>query len=268
MLLWEKPDLLGSVNSASSAWTANAATVSPSADTLDGKVHITPANLSHQYHRSLEVSFTHKILKLLFNNSDFFSVHEPLPSNGHYGDEGAANHSRLCPDHASTGLEIFVYGCEAVASFQKGPKIFRARQTFEASLAISHYHKLDPKKTCFLQQNPDCIDKGVFHNDVIAVANQNVFLCHALAYDPEIPFIEKLKTKYLSLTGDDLNSIVISQDDLSLEDAVATYFFNSQLVSLPSGEMVMVLPMECQEHPGIQKLLDKIKHGDNPSLLF
>jgi len=39
--------------SASSMWTANAATVSPSADTADGRVHFTPANLTHKFHRPL-----------------------------------------------------------------------------------------------------------------------------------------------------------------------------------------------------------------------
>src|SRR4051812_47984080 len=38
--------LLRLTSSASAMWTANAATVAPSADTADGRVHLTPANLT------------------------------------------------------------------------------------------------------------------------------------------------------------------------------------------------------------------------------
>ena len=37
-----------------------------------------------------------------------------------------------------------------------------------------------PANTLFLQQNPKVIDQGVFHNDVIAIGNENVFLFHEL----------------------------------------------------------------------------------------
>ncbi len=52
--------------SASSMWTANAATVSPSADTADGRVHFTPANLTNKFHRSLEPQVTGNILRGTF----------------------------------------------------------------------------------------------------------------------------------------------------------------------------------------------------------
>ena len=50
----EQPALLKAAYSASSMWAANAATVSPSADTRDGRLHLTPANLSTMLHRSVE----------------------------------------------------------------------------------------------------------------------------------------------------------------------------------------------------------------------
>ncbi|TWY25023.1 N-succinylarginine dihydrolase, partial [Serratia marcescens] len=40
----QSPRLLSALSSASCMWTANAATVSPSADSADGKVHFTAAN--------------------------------------------------------------------------------------------------------------------------------------------------------------------------------------------------------------------------------
>src|SRR3989338_3475865 len=50
----EAMPLLVASCSASSMWVANAATVSPSADTADGRVHFTAANLNCKYHRSIE----------------------------------------------------------------------------------------------------------------------------------------------------------------------------------------------------------------------
>src|SRR5450432_3967675 len=40
---WDHGHLLRNCSSASAMWTANAATVAPSADTDDGRVHLTPA---------------------------------------------------------------------------------------------------------------------------------------------------------------------------------------------------------------------------------
>jgi succinylarginine dihydrolase len=60
--------------SASSMWAANAATVSPSPDTIDGKCHLTVANLKTMPHRSHEWPATLAQLRLAFAG-DGFAVH-------------------------------------------------------------------------------------------------------------------------------------------------------------------------------------------------
>jgi len=50
----DDPQLARNMMSASSMWAANAATVSPSSDTQDRIMHLTPANLSTMLHRSIE----------------------------------------------------------------------------------------------------------------------------------------------------------------------------------------------------------------------
>src|SRR4051812_5366306 len=120
--------LISAFFSASSMWTANSSTVSPSADTSDGKVHITPANLNSKFHRAVEPAGTTAILKATFSDSNHFSVHEPLISNPAFGDEGAANHTRLSGSYGSAGVEFFVYGRKAFAE-GLAPKRFPARQT-------------------------------------------------------------------------------------------------------------------------------------------
>ncbi len=56
----QTPHLLSAASSASSMWVANAATVAPSADTLDGKVHLTVANLNNKFHRATEAETTER----------------------------------------------------------------------------------------------------------------------------------------------------------------------------------------------------------------
>src|SRR5271165_378433 len=53
-------------SSASAMWAANAATVVPSSDTADGRVHIVVANLQHMFHRSIEPPCTLRALRAIF----------------------------------------------------------------------------------------------------------------------------------------------------------------------------------------------------------
>src|SRR3954470_24271463 len=71
-----EPALLSAVSSSSAMWTANAATVSPSADSEDGKVHLTPANLISTFHRSLETATTQRVLKKIFAAKKHFVHHD------------------------------------------------------------------------------------------------------------------------------------------------------------------------------------------------
>lgn len=91
----QTPHLLSAASSASSMWVANAATVAPSADTLDGKVHLTVANLNNKFHRATEAETTERVLRAIFNQDAHFAVHQALPQVAMFGDEGAANHNRL-----------------------------------------------------------------------------------------------------------------------------------------------------------------------------
>src|SRR5690606_30406929 len=154
----ETPSFLLACSSASAMWTANAATVSPSSDTWDGRVHITVANMMSHYHRKIEAPTTGRILRSIFNDEGFFCVHDPLPSITMFADEGAANHTRLAKDHSEPGIEFFVFGNytidanAAAGSPQPLPKRFRARQTYEASRAIARSHGLHPDRIVYAQQ--------------------------------------------------------------------------------------------------------------------
>ncbi|WP_462151096.1 N-succinylarginine dihydrolase [Pseudoalteromonas xiamenensis] len=255
-----EPYLLKACYSASSMWAANAATVSPSCDTSDGKVHFTPANLSNKLHRAIEAKTTSLVLKATFPDEQIFVHHPSLPQHPLFGDEGAANYTRLVDSYGHTGLAIFVYGEDANSNVK--PQVFPARQTKQASEAIARSHLLDDAHTLFVQQNPDVIDQGVFHNDVIAIGNENVFLFHEQAFYQQRQVIEDIGRKYQGSRP--LHLIEVSSDDISVDAAVKSYLFNSQLVSLPNGGMAIVAPSECQTIDGVERYLASLCKASNP----
>lgn len=246
------PHALAAAYSASAMWTANAATVSPSPDTADGRLHLTPANLVSQRHRATEPPKTLDLLRQLFADERFFVVHPPRPEAE--PDEGAANHTRLTPSHGERGVEVFTFG---VAEEGPRPQRFVARQTRRASERIAAAHGVD---AFFVQQLPEAIDGGVFHNDVIAVGNERVLLIHERAWLDQAAALAELRDR----CGGWLSIVEVSEAELSLPEAVASYLFNSQLVTLPDGSSAIVHPTEVRDTPAAQAAVERIVRGDSP----
>jgi succinylarginine dihydrolase len=243
------PELLANAFSASPMWAANAATVSPAPDTADGRCHLSVANLRTMAHRSHEWPATLAQLRLAFGDARSFAVHGPVPPA--FGDEGAANHMRLGQSHGDPGLEIFVYGVRGRA--------FPARQHLQASRAVARRHGLDPERTLFIEQSEEAIAAGAFHNDVVAVASERVLLCHEQAFadrDGLLAACERL------VPGFEL--VEVPARDVPLEDAVASYLFNGQLVSPPDGEMTLVVPAEARDTPSVWSWLQRQAAGNGP----
>ncbi|EQB01812.1 succinylarginine dihydrolase [Sphingobium quisquiliarum P25] len=244
-----EPHIRAAAMSASSMWAANAATVSPAADTADGRTHLTVANLVTMPHRSHEWPQTLTQLRIAFSDQNAFAVHMPIPAP--FGDEGAANHMRLCDSHDAPGVEIFVHG-ESGAPFP-------ARQHLEASKAVARLHRLDPAKTLFVQQSDQAIAAGAFHNDVVAVANENLLFAHELAFADKDRFYAQLRDLLPSV-----QIIEVPSSAISLNDAIRSYLFNAQLVTLPEGGMALILPTEAQAIPAVWNWLQHLLAGNGP----
>jgi succinylarginine dihydrolase len=259
----ESPVILACAYSASPMWTANAATVSPSADTFDGRTHFTAANLNNKLHRADEHAQSTRTLRAIFKDEKHFAVHQPLPSTPAFGDEGAANHTRLGASHGGKGVEFFVYGRVEFDPAAPAPKKYPARQTLEASQAIARLHGLDATRTVFASQNPDVIDQGVFHNDVIAVGNGNVLFYHEQAFHDERAVLTSLRNA-MDGVGAALTPVRVDTGMVSVADAVASYLFNSQLLSKPDGTMALVIPQECQENLAVARYLEQLVASGGP----
>lgn len=241
--------LLANAMSASSMWAANAATVSPAPDTGDGRCHLTVANLITMPHRSHEWCETLAQLQLAFADQRHFVVHGPVPPT--FGDEGAANFMRLTPSHGERGVELFVYGASG------GP--FPARQHIEASKAVARRHKLDPDRVIFVEQAEAAIAAGAFHNDVVAVANENVLFCHEQAFAHR----DALFAEVARLCPEAV-IVEVPADRVSLEEAIATYLFNAQLVTLPEGGQGLILPTESHDSAAVWNWLEAMIEGNGP----
>lgn len=235
--------------SASSMWTANAATVSPAPDTVDGRCHLTVANLVTMPHRSHEWPDTVAQLRLAFADERHFAVHDPVPPT--FGDEGAANHMRLAPAHGEPGLEVFVYGRPG------GP--FPARQHEQAGRIVARRHGLDPARCLFVEQSAEAIAAGAFHNDVVAVANEQVLFCHEQAFaDPAGTYAA------IREACPGAQVVEVPASAVSLGDAISSYLFNAQLLTPPSGEMTLVVPAECRENAAVWGWLQAMLAGNGP----
>ena len=243
------PALVAAAWSASSMWTANAATVSPAPDTGDGRCHLTPANLVTMLHRGQEWRDTQAQLKIAFGDQRHFAVHDAVPSS--FGDEGAANHMRFCDSHDAPGVEVFVYG-------RPGGR-FPARQHEQASRAVARLHGLEPRRCVFIEQNPAAIEAGAFHNDVVAVANEKVLFTHDQAFADQIDAYEAIRAVF-----PDLHVVEVPESQVTLEEAIRTYLFNAQLVTLPTGEMALVVPSECQESASVWSWCERMLASNGP----
>ena len=249
--------------SASSMWVANAATVSPSADTADGRVHFTAANLNCKYHRSIEHPTTTRVLKAMFADQQHFAHHAALPAVAQFGDEGAANHTRFCHDYGQAGVEFFVFGRSAFDTRYPAPQKYPARQTLEASHAVARLHGLSEDGVVFAQQNPAVIDQGVFHNDVIAVGNGELLFYHEDAFLNTEHMLAELHDK-LGRRGGRFRAICVPRAEVAVEDAVRSYLFNSQLLSRADGSMLLIVPEECRGNERVWQYLQRLIADDGP----
>jgi succinylarginine dihydrolase len=259
----EEPHLLRLVSSASAMWAANAATVAPSTDTSDGRLHLVPANLATMFHRAIEATTTRDILRAIFRDERRFVVHDPLPSTEQWSDEGAANHTRL---ETSRGVShIFAWGRRAYGGSGPSASHYPARQTYEASNAVARLLMIDEARALFPQQSPEGIDGGAFHTDVLAVGHRSLFMMHELAF-VESAQVEAILSAQLS---DELQVVRASSAELPLADAVQSYAFNSQIVSLPplvpekSQRYAIVAPKESEANPQARAFLERVVASGN-----
>ncbi|MEQ8435178.1 MAG: N-succinylarginine dihydrolase [Oceanicaulis sp.] len=263
--IWERaykaePALALNMLSASSMWAANAATVSPGADTSDGRVHFTPANLITALHRSIEGFQTRRALERVFPDKALFAVHDELPHQANFADEGAANHVRLCAEHGAPGVEIFVHGRDAYEPWQAK---FPARQTLQACEAIARRHGLDEARTVHIRQSRAAIEAGAFHNDVVCVGTGPVLFFHEHAFEDKDAALSAIRKAAEGLFEPVF--VEAPEAEVPLGDAITAYIFNSQLLIWPGADrQVLLAPQETEETGSTNAYCEAMTRGNGP----
>lgn len=231
------PHLLHLATSSAFMWSANCATVIPAMDSSDGRCHVVAANLVAMSHRAREGLPRAAQLRTLFANVDDLVVHDPLPALADLGDEGDANHSRVWSPGAPA-VHLFVHGR---TGGERQTTRLPARQTREAGTAIARLACLPDAQVMHLRQHPAAIDAGAFHNDVVMVGDGARVLLHAEAWVDQSTALTELRRRVPGLQVAEIASA-----DLTLAEAVASYLFNSQLLTTPAG-VVLVAPAQAGE---------------------
>lgn len=244
--------LMRVASSASAMWTANAATVAPSCDARDGRVHLAVANLVTMPHRALEPDTTRRVLGAIFADPARFAVHDPLPGGALMSDEGAANHTRLVTGEGA--MHLLAWGRRGPGHDPDGPREHVARQTEAASHALARLLQLDPARALFPRQHPAGIDAGGFHTDVLAVGSGSLLLLHEQAFVDHEALLAALRQGL----GPDFQSVVARPDELPASEAIERYPFNSQLLTLPDGAMAVIAPSESEQSAPCRRFFERV----------
>ena len=254
-VLNKDPVILSAAASCSAMWTANAATVTPSCDRNVGSAVMTIANLSASLHRSIEATHTQGEMASLFGNA--FDVRQALPGGAPMRDEGAANHMRLSGTDGQPGLNVFVFG-----NGSPEPQSHWPRQTKATGQAIARSHGLHDSDVFHLKQHPKAIDAGAFHNDVVAMSHQDLLVHHELAFAPEsCQEMERLRSRFKDVLQSPLRVLNISEKELTLDDAIKSYFFNSQIVTTSQAgqtSWTILCPVQVQQNPATNELVKRL----------
>jgi len=243
----EAPDLLAICLSSSSMWTANAGVFSPSTKTSPSQ--FTPANLISTPHRALETNYTTHFFKQLLPLTQH---HPPVPPS--FSDEGAANVLTLYSQKSTQPLTVFVHGKSQQIAFSGSP-----RQSLEAQQILARTHTLNSSHTLFLKQSQTAIDAGVFHNDVISTGLGKYMVAHETSFEDFSNAFGRLKKAFFDLFNEPLNLHIVRQNDLSLAEAIHSYFFNAQWIPHENGEFSILAPAQCQTSAKAKALFQLLK---------
>lgn len=247
----EAPHLLSAATSSSAMWTANAATVTAAVDAspspVDSSAIVTTANLCASVHRAIEPEQTQMDLRSVLPSS--CQVFGPISGGAALRDEGAANHMRLSTDESKSGINVFVYGDGEPKPSRNWPR--QSRAAFEA---VARRHRLPKEQTFFIKQHPDAIDAGAFHNDVVAISHHDLLIHHELAFADAEETLQRIEQRFHESFGIQLRRIAVPCTSLSIDDAVKTYLFNSQVVSTDAGGLVLICTSQVERHEAANRL--------------
>jgi succinylarginine dihydrolase len=94
----------------------------------------------------------------------------------------------------------------------------------------------------------------------MAVGNEALLLLHESAFVEPRALLEELRQRL----GDGFRFVLATEDQFPSREAVESYAFNSQLITLPNGKMAIVAPRESEQCDAARRFMDRVVAEDNP----
>ena len=91
------------------------------------------------------------------------------------------------------------------------------------------------------------------------MANERVLFTHEQAFADPAGTYQAIRAAL-----PEAEIVEVPASAVSLADAIQSYLFNAQLLTLPSGEMALVIPLEAWEHPRVRGWLDQMLASNGP----
>ncbi len=95
---------------------------------------------------------------------------------------------------------------------------------------------------------------------MIAVGSGSLLLCHEQAYVDQAHVLDALAQSI----GDSFEAIVVPDAALTVDDAVSTYLFNSQLLPRADGRFMLVAPADIRDNPRVSAYVDALIASGGP----
>ena len=88
-----------------------------------------------------------------------------------------------------------------------------------------------------------------------------MLLYHEQAYLNTDAFVEEVRSKF---TGEQLHFLKVTTEQVAIKEAVNTYLFNTQIVTLNDNSMAIIAPMHCRENKRVYDFLQSLIADNNP----
>ena len=143
---------------------------------------------------------------------------------------------------------------------RRGGGPFPARQHEQASRVVARRHALDPERTVFVEQSPSGDRRrGVSQRRRRGRQRAGAVRARAGLRRPG----RRLRSRS-ARNCPRLEIVTVPASAVSLAEAVRSYLFNAQLVTLPAGEMALVVPSEARDSAAGPRWLDAMLAGNGP----
>jgi succinylarginine dihydrolase len=96
------------------------------------------------------------------------------------------------------------------------------------------------------------------------VGNKNVLFYHEQAFLNTQAGFDEIQRKFAAKSDKPFHFVKVANSQVSVDEAVKSYLFNTQLVDIGNDQMAIIAPMECKESESVHNYLNELVTLDSP----